>query len=188
MLKYVCELLGIEKSHTTTYHAAGNGATERVNKILKPCLAKYAALNSDDWDLFLPMMINAYNNSVHSSKKVSPFEAVTGRPPVQISDIILNKNLTSCPKIKDISDYVKALKLSAEHVSAIINENIAISRENQSKNHDKNVKATETFEKGDLVKTNKIKTVGLGLKFEGPFQVAKKLSPQNYSTFQKKRQ
>ena len=40
LVKHLYELLGTTKLRTSTYHAAGNGITERVNKNVKPNLAK----------------------------------------------------------------------------------------------------------------------------------------------------
>jgi transposase InsO family protein len=79
LFKHLCELLGTTKLRTSTYRAAGNGITERVNKNVKPNLAKYVNDSHDDWDLFLQMAISTYNNSFHSSIGMTPFEAQFGR-------------------------------------------------------------------------------------------------------------
>ena len=73
VLKQLCILIGTDKLHTSTYHAAGNGITERVNKVIKPNIAKYVNDDHDDWDLFLQMAISAYNNSYHSTIKMTPY-------------------------------------------------------------------------------------------------------------------
>ncbi len=67
LIKHLCLLFGTDKLHTSTYHPEGNGLTERLNKTVKPNLAKFVNDDHDDWDLFLQMAISAYNNSYHSS-------------------------------------------------------------------------------------------------------------------------
>ena len=41
LFKHLCKLVGAEKVRTSSYHAQANGETERVNKVVKPDLAKY---------------------------------------------------------------------------------------------------------------------------------------------------
>ena len=57
--------MGAQKVRTTSFHAQCNGGVERINKIIKPCLAKLLDTEQDDWDIYLPMAISSYNNSVH---------------------------------------------------------------------------------------------------------------------------
>ena len=67
LYKHLWELCGVEKKRTSTYHAPGNGITERTNKTIKPNLAKLIDGKIDDWDLYFPMAISAYNNSHHET-------------------------------------------------------------------------------------------------------------------------
>ena len=69
LFKHLCSLLGTEKLHSSTYHAAGNGMAERVIKTIKPNIAKLVNSNHDDWDLFVQMAASAYNNTYHASIK-----------------------------------------------------------------------------------------------------------------------
>ena len=87
---HLCHLMGAEKLRTTSFHAQGNGGVERVNKVIKPCLAKLIDDTQDDWDVYLPMAISSYNNSFHSSIGMTPFEAHYGRPSTAVADIVLN--------------------------------------------------------------------------------------------------
>ena len=41
LLKHLCILLDTDKLHTSTYHVSGNGITGRLNKSIKPNIAKY---------------------------------------------------------------------------------------------------------------------------------------------------
>ena len=122
LFKHLCNLLGSDKLHTSTYHPAGNGITERPNKTIKPNLAKFVNISHDDWDLFLQLSISAYNNSYHSTLKMTPFEAMFGRPSVLVSDVLLNNKLPADTKLKDVSQFIKVLRLNADYVSALIGE------------------------------------------------------------------
>ena len=90
LLKHLCRLIGTTKLHSSTYHAPGNGAAERPNKTIKPNLAKFVNDKHDDWDRWLQLAVSAYNNSYHVSIKMSPHEALFGRKPVLVADVILN--------------------------------------------------------------------------------------------------
>ena len=90
---HLCKLLGTNKLHTSANHPECNGGTERSNKSFKPNLAKFVNADHDDWDLHLQVTTSAYNNVLHSSIRMTPFEANFGRPSVLVSDVILNNHL-----------------------------------------------------------------------------------------------
>ena len=78
MLQQSCCLLGSRQLRSSTYHAQGNGGCERVNRVVKPALAKYVGDHEDDWDLFLQMTISGHNNAFHASIGMAPYEVVFG--------------------------------------------------------------------------------------------------------------
>ena len=88
LLRELCLLCGTDKLHSSTYHAMGHGLIERVNRVVKPNLAKFVNDKEDDWDLYLK--ISSYNNSYHSSIGMSPYEARYGARPTLLADIIMN--------------------------------------------------------------------------------------------------
>ena len=185
LFKHLCILLGTNKLHTSTYHAAGNGITERVNRTVKPNLAKFVNDDHDDWDMFLQLSISAYNNTYHSSIGMTPYEAVFGRKSVFVADVIMNNQLPSNTKLKDIADFTFALRRSADHVSRIIRENTLVAQAKQKLNYDRFVKEKAEFQVGDVVKINNCRRhVGLSKAFEpkfiGPFTITKKLGDLNY--------
>ena len=181
LLKHLCVLLGTDKSHSSTYHAQGNGTTERLNKTLKPSVAKYVNLKHDDWDTYLQMCISAYNNSSHSSIGMSPFEALFNRPPVLVADVILNNSFSENTKSRDISDFTKSLKARALEIAEMLKLNAQIAKNKQKLQFDKQVKHKATFKVGDLVKVNNCrKEIGLSKaftpKFLGPFRIVKQFN------------
>ena len=89
LFKELCSLCGTDKLHSSTYHAMGHGLIERVNRVVKPNLAKFVDDKEDDWNLYLQMAISSYNNSHHSSIGMSPYEARFGVRPTLVADVIM---------------------------------------------------------------------------------------------------
>jgi hypothetical protein len=185
LVKHLCELLGTTKLRTSTYHAAGNGITERVNKNIKPNLAKYVNDSHDDWDLFLQMAISAYNNSFHSSIGMTPFEAQFGRKSILVADVIMNHQLPAATRLKDVADFTFALRESAAYINEVIRENTLIAQDKQQSAYNRFVKDRSIFKVGDIVKINNYRTrVGYSAAFEkkflGPYRIVKVLGDLNY--------
>ncbi|XP_066268140.1 uncharacterized protein [Branchiostoma lanceolatum] len=57
----------------------GDGQVERFNRTMKDILAKCLAGRENDWDRILPHVALAYNTSLHTTSKRSPFYLVHGR-------------------------------------------------------------------------------------------------------------
>jgi len=175
--KNLCALIGTDKIRTTTYHAPGNGITERVNKNVKPYLAKFVNTNHDDWDQFMPLVINAYNNYFHSTIGMTPYEALFGRPSVKVADVILNNQLPSGTVTNDISEFVLRLRRASENLNKIISENTAAAKIQQKESYDRFVQNKTQFRIGDSVKiTNFSKPIGsvsaFVPKFLGPYTIS----------------
>ena len=185
LIQHLCTLLGIEKLHTSTYHAACNGITERLNKNIKPNIAKFVNDTHNDWDLFLQMAISAYNNSLHTSIGMTPFEAHFGRKSVLVADVVMNHQLPSTTRLNDISDFTFALRASASYISDIVRENTTRAQVKQQANYNRFVKDRAVFKVGDVVKINNYRTrAGYSAAFEpkflGPYRVVKLLGDLNY--------
>jgi len=71
---------GVRHVFTTPYNPKANGSTERLNRTLLSIL-RGALTPSQQWDDSIPHILEIYNNCPHSATGVSPFEAITGRPP-----------------------------------------------------------------------------------------------------------
>ncbi len=185
LFAHLCMLLGTNKLHTSTYHPECNGGTERSNKTIKPNLAKFVNAEHDDWDLQLQMAISAYNCTMHSTIKMTPFEAVFGRQPVLVSDVILNNQLRADTKLKDVSYFVRALRLNADYISSLINEHTDKAQEKQRKSYDRLIKDRVVFEVGEFVKLKNFrvrpgKSKAFEAKFLGPFKIIKQTGDLNY--------
>lgn len=185
LFQHLCQLLGIDKLHTSTYHASGNGGTERVNKTVKPNLAKFVNDTHDDWDMFLQLAISTYNCSYHETIKMTPYEAHYGRKPVLVADVIFNNKLEPGTKLSDISEYVKLLKIQSGYIHEMVKEDIMEAQTRQKTQYDKFIQANDSFQPGDSVKISNFR-VKPGMskaftpKFLGPYTITNKLGDLNY--------
>jgi hypothetical protein len=68
--------LGTKLLFSTTCHPQMDGQTDVVNRILSTMLQTILKTNLKLWDECLPHIEFAYNRSVHSTTKVSPFQVV----------------------------------------------------------------------------------------------------------------
>jgi len=185
LFKQMLILIGSHKLRSSTYHAPGNGGTERVNKTIKPCLAKFVNILHNDWDTYLQMAISSYNNSKHATIGMSPYEALFGRPPVLVADIILNNDLPPNTKVRDISEFVAGIKKNALKLNEVLNERTAAAKEIQKTQYDKSMRAKTVYRLKDLVMLNNCRREpGLSKafteKFTGPYRIVKFIGDLNY--------
>ena len=66
---------------TSAYHPQTDGQTERQNQTLEQYLRCYCTLEQDDWALWISIAEYAYNDSIHSTTGITPFQACTGSSP-----------------------------------------------------------------------------------------------------------
>ena len=186
LLKQLCILLGTDKLHTSTYHAAGNGITERLNKTIKPALAKLVNDDHDDWDAFLPMALSAYNNSLHSTTQLSPYEALYHRPSVQVSDVLLANQLPFGTAPHTISDFILDVRRKAEQINETLLKNTQLAQTKQKQQYDRFVRDKVSFTEGDMVKITNFRvrpehSKRFEPKFIGPYCVARQHSNLKYA-------
>ena len=66
-LEELCKLFIINKSMTTAYHPQGNAYAERIHQFFKNALSAFVRHDQRDWDVYLPALINVYQDSIHES-------------------------------------------------------------------------------------------------------------------------
>ena len=86
--KTLWHLMGTLLKFSTTYHPQTDGQTEAVNKSLRNLLRCLVGDSLGNWDLLLPQVEFAYNNSINRSTGMSPFEIVHAYKPRKSSDLI----------------------------------------------------------------------------------------------------
>ena len=73
------QALGTKLSFSTAYHPQTDEQTKRTNQTLEDMLRACVLNYKENWEDCLPPFEFAYNNSYHSSIKMTPFEALYGR-------------------------------------------------------------------------------------------------------------
>lgn len=79
LMKQLCDLYGVAKSRTTPYHPAGNGRVEKMNQTLLNMLRTLEREKQCRWPEYLPELLQAYNNTVHSATGFAPSYLMFGR-------------------------------------------------------------------------------------------------------------
>uniref|UniRef100_A0A2N9FAG5 Reverse transcriptase n=1 Tax=Fagus sylvatica TaxID=28930 RepID=A0A2N9FAG5_FAGSY len=172
--------LGTKLLFFTTCHPQMDGQTEVVNRILSSLLRGIIKKNLKTWEDCLPHVEFAYNRSIHSATKFSPFEMVYGFNPLSPLD------LTSLP----LSDRVNLDgKKKAEFVK-MIHEKARLNIERRTKQYVQQAnkgRKKVVFELGDCVwlhlrkdcfpEKRRSKLLPRG---DGPFQVVERINDNAY--------
>ena len=183
LFQNLCELMGVKKLRSTSYHHETVGLVERLVRTLKEILRCYINETHTNYDELLSQVIYCYNTTVQASTGFTPYEAVFARKPVNLQEIILNIKQNQSFVNKD--DYVRKLIRNSERIQSIVNRELEKSREQQKRNHDKQVVSFKLYDPGDLVLlTNEAgalkRSKKLLPKFIGPFKVVERLNELNY--------
>ena len=73
------KLLGMRKLATSAYHPSGHGGVKGVNHAMPQMLAIVVSKRQDDWDVHLPHVEFAYNNSASAVTGLAPNEVHMNR-------------------------------------------------------------------------------------------------------------
>jgi hypothetical protein len=102
--------MGTRLKFSNTFHPQTDGQTEVVNRSLGNLLRCLITDHHATWDLLLPHAEFAYNNYVHQSTGLSPFEIVTGRRPQVPLDLTpLPLNASSSQGAEDFALHIQNL-------------------------------------------------------------------------------
>ena len=80
--QHLMKLIGTKLNIATTNRAQTDGQSERFIKTLRELVSSYAEQHPQDWDLYIPSLEFAYNDSVHPATGFTPFEMDMGRSPM----------------------------------------------------------------------------------------------------------
>ena len=74
-------LIGFNQIFSTTYHPQSNGIVERFNSTFISQISKLQDTESNNWDVYLPAVVFAYNSGLHRTTHFTPYEIIFGRSP-----------------------------------------------------------------------------------------------------------
>ncbi|CAL9222690.1 unnamed protein product, partial [Arabidopsis halleri] len=173
--------LGTKLMFSTTCHPQTDGQTEVVNRTLSTLLRALIRKNLKTWEDCLPHVEFAYNHSMHSASKFSPFQIVYGFNPTTPLDLMplpLNERVSLDGKKK--AELVQQIHEQAR-------KNIEEKTKQYTKHANKNRKEF-IFNEGDLVWVHlrkerfpKERKSKLMPRVDGPFKVLKRINNNAYS-------
>ena len=177
LVKELCNRLGIHKTRTSPYHAMSDGMVERANGTIKDQLAKYLYTRGGEWDDHLRQVEFAYNTTVHSSTKRTPFFLAHGRVAHLPADLLLGDS----PGLSNTtpgtpSEYANSVLLKLCAAFHSVAHNIEAVGAQQKHHYDRRMKHT-AYEPGDLVWVDlpALARQKLSPKWTGPFKVLRRL-------------
>jgi hypothetical protein len=92
---------------STTCHLQTDGQTKVINRTLSTILRTVLKTNLMLWEECLPHIKFAYNRSIHSTTKVSPFQLVYGfNPRAPIDLLSLPPSETTCFDASQRSEFI----------------------------------------------------------------------------------
>jgi transposase InsO family protein len=149
VIKELCGLAGIEKSHTSPYHPMGNGMCERLNRTLLGMLGTLTEDQKKDWKSYIGPLVHAYNSTEHESTGYSPFYLMFGRQPRLPVDVAMG---LPEEREKDVTytDFVSDLREKLNYTYKLATKAADKSRQKQKKYYDKSVRYSQLCE-GDRV-------------------------------------
>ena len=127
LIKEMCEILGINKTRTTSYHPQYDGMVERYNRTLATQLSMFVNENHSDWDKHLPTVLMAYRTAVHESTGQTPARLMMGHELRVPLDLMFGQPPGSKDKCK--SEFAKQLTESLELTHQFARNRLRLSSE-----------------------------------------------------------
>ncbi|XP_068229607.1 uncharacterized protein [Palaemon carinicauda] len=155
---------------SSPYHPQSQGVVERFHRTFKTMLRTYCCENEKEWDVFIPMLLFAVRDSVHSSLGYSPFQLVYVHQVRSPMEVIKNKFISD---EKD-SITLQEMKKKIKKIWKVAHENLEMVQEGMKRNYDKKA-AKRELDIGDKVLVY-LPTSGkvFNLKYIGPCTVKEK--------------
>jgi len=183
----VAKYLKTKMSLSSSHHPQHDGQTEIVNRQLVTMLWAYVNDDLLDWAAWLHILEFAYNNTIHSSIRTTPFFLLYGFHPRTPLDFLrlANVEATTYSLSPEASSFLETLAMHRDSAR----QAIAVAQYKQAVQYNKNRHEVPEFTKGMKVLVNPhslewvdVKGVGMKLKqrWIGPFEVVQKINPNVY--------
>ena len=175
-----CKSYGIRHAVSSPYHPQSQGAVERSHQTMKSLLRKFALQFSTDWDDNIPYILFVMRDSPSESTGFSPFDLLFAHrvrgPLSRIRDLLLGSGVREF----SLLEWVGSAREKLLHCWQLAAEHLDKSQSRAKRWFDKRAVQRE-FAPGDRVlvllphRGNPFEA-----KFQGPFEILKKLSDTTY--------
>ena len=169
IIKELCQITGMQKSRTTSYHAMGNGQCERYNRTLLNMLGTLRPSQKQNWKVHINPLVHAYNCTRNETTGVSPYCLMFGREPNLPIDIEFGLQREDS---KSVSKYIDDLRKNMKSAYELVNRNTQKSQQKQKEGYDQRTRGAE-IRKGDRVL---VKIVA----FDGKHKISDKWEEEPY--------
>ena len=169
IIKELCNIMGIRKTHTTPYHPQGNAGPERMNRTLLSMLGTLDNAQKGDWKAFINPLVHAYSCTPHESTGISPYELLFGRKPRLPIDVKFDKAFANNYS-KSTKEYLEELQERIVLSQEIASKHTQKAQERQKSYYDRKAKAV-TLEIGDRVLVRR-------LAFDGKHKISDKFEEE----------
>ena len=157
LIKELCTIAGIKKTHTTPYHPRGN-PVERFNRTLLSMLGTLEPEQKTRWKEYVKPLVHAYNCTRNETTGFTPYELMFGRCPRLPVDLAFNLPVRDLPSHSH-SQYVQNLRSRLEESYQLAIKNSAKSAERNKSRFDQRVKPA-SLEEGDRVLVRNVRLRG----------------------------
>ncbi|KAL5831744.1 hypothetical protein ACOSQ4_017098 [Xanthoceras sorbifolium] len=173
-------LQGTDLNMSSSYHPQSDGQTEVVNRTVEQYLRCFAGDQPRKWVEWLPWAEYSYNTSIHSSTKMTPFEAVYGvKPPSLLAYV------PGTTRVQAVEDHFRDRTV----ILQTLRHNLNLARDCMKTQADQKRREVH-FQVGDFVylklqpfRQNTVafrSSLKLAPRFFGPFEIIEKIGPVAY--------
>ena len=171
LIDKLCEAYGTSKARTSVYTPWANGMCERFNRVIGDMLATMASKWRKDWDIYLPLALNAYRSTVHEATGQTPYMMVHGRQMQQPHYWLAG--VENAKESAEPHEYVQSLQEQLRSVWDDATLALQAARLKREQQYNKSAAEPNRFKVGDKVrKLVDVRANGkFADRFEGPFEV-----------------
>ena len=148
LMTEICRLMNIKRLKTTAYMPSTNGKIERRHRSPNEMMAKAVDVKQNRWTEFLPFIVGAYNNSVHSSTTFTPNFLMFGRDFNTPVDVAMGISVTE--GALSANDYAQHIRNSLAEAYEIVRQHWRLRSSAIKKHYDLSVNTVQLKE-GDEV-------------------------------------
>lgn len=117
-----CRVFRIFRAFSSSYYPQGDGQVERFMRNMNDSLSCLIGGDVSDWEMFMPGIQNAYNNTPHAATLVPPFEVLFG---AKVKPLIRAEHVPVQGDVSDEAmDFANRLRLVIQNTMVVVRKNV----------------------------------------------------------------